>query len=346
MDPNGKVRIFTLFFFLALITFLTFELYAQREKQGIRFPLGIDPDALNVPEDNPITPEKVELGKMLYFDKRLSANGTVSCTTCHDPRKGFTDQLPVSQGMNQLTGTRNAPTVINSAFNLFHFWDGRAPSLEEQAKGPIGNPVEMAHTLEGAVKNVGEIEGYRPYFKAAFGTDEVTGDRIVQSIATFERTVLSGNSPWDRYVYNKDESALSDSAKRGLVLFEGKARCTQCHVGFNLSDGIFHNIGIGMDQPNPDLGRYVVTQEEKDKGAFKTPMLRDLLRTGPYMHDGSEKTLEEVVEYYDRGGNPNPWLDSKMQLLKLTDQEQGDLVEFLKSLEGDWKPVEEPQLPQ
>lgn len=322
------------------------SVYAEGEMHGIQFPLGLDAEVFQVPEDNPITPEKIELGKLLYFDKRLSKDGTVSCATCHDPKKGFTDQAQFSTGINGQLGDKNSPTVINSAYHFFQFWDGRAGSLEEQAKGPIENPIEMGNTHEGAVQNIAAIAGYRPYFQKAFGSEEVTIDKIAQAIATFERTVLSGNSAWDRYVYNKDESALSDAAKRGLALFEGKALCTKCHVGFNLTDGIFHNIGIGMEKENPDLGRFKVTKLEKDKGAFKTPILRDLLKTAPYMHDGSEKTLESVVEYYNRGGNSNPWLDSQMKPLNLSQEEKADLVEFLKSLEGDWTPIEEPVLPQ
>lgn len=325
---------------------LSFQTVAFSEDYEPKFPLGIDGDVFQVPDDNPMTTEKIELGKMLYFDKRLSKDASVSCATCHDPKKGFTDQAPVSTGMMEQKGTRNAPTVLNSAFNLFQFWDGRAPSLEEQAKGPIENPIEMGNTHELAVTNIKAITGYKPYFKAAFGDEEVTIDRIAQAIATFERTVLSGNSAWDKFIYGGDKSALSESAQRGLQLFEGKALCTKCHVGFNLTDNIFHNIGVGMDRENPDLGRYEVTKQEKDKGAFKTPGLRDLLRTAPYMHDGSQKTLEEVIEHYDKGGTPNPWLDIQMKPLGLTVQEKADLLAFMKSLEGDWTPVEEPTLPQ
>ena len=320
--------------------------YAEEAEYKPKFPLGVDPDVLMVPEDNSMTAEKVELGKLLYFDPRLSADGTISCATCHHPQKGFTDQAAVSTGIKGQKGDRSAPSVINSAFNYFQFWDGRAASLEEQAKGPIENPIEMGNTHDGSVANIKKISGYKPYFKAAFGDEEVTIDRIAKAIATFERTVLSGNSAWDKHVYNKDASALSESAKRGLVLFEGKALCTKCHVGFNLSDSQFHNIGVGLDKPNPDYGRYKVTNQEKDKGAFKTPILRDLLKTAPYMHDGSEKTLESVVEYYDKGGFPNPWLDPQMKPLGLTVQEKADLVEFLKSLEGDWTPEPEPKLPE
>jgi cytochrome c peroxidase len=313
-----------------------FNAMAGEQVQGVELPLGLDPDVFRVPEDNPITPQKIELGRLLYFDPRLSRDGTVSCATCHDPAKGFTDQLPVSTGIGGQKGTRSAPTVLNSAFSYFQFWDGRAPSLEEQAKGPVDNPIEMGNTHEGAVNAVSAIAGYKPHFRAAFGDETVTIDRIAKAIATFERTVLSGNSAWDRFVVLKDEAAMSESAKRGLALFEGKARCTQCHVGFTLSDSLFHNIGVGMKAAEPDAGRFKITGAEKDRGAFKTPTLRDLLRTAPYMHDGSMATLEDVVDFYDRGGEPNTWLDPKMQPLALSAGERADLLEFLKSLEGDW----------
>jgi cytochrome c peroxidase len=311
----------------------------------VKMPLGLDRDAFNVPADNPMTAAKVALGKLLYFDGRLSRDGTVSCATCHDPAKGFTDQAPVSTGVEGKKGTRSAPTVVNTAFNLFQFWDGRSPSLEEQAKGPIENPVEMATTHAVCVKKIAEVVGYKPLFRAAFGTEEVTIDRIAQAIASFERTVLSGNSAWDRYVAGQKD-ALSESAARGLELFEGKALCTRCHVGFNLTDGIFHNLGVGMKAAKPDLGRFVVTKAKEDTGAFKTPTLRDLQRTAPYMHDGSQATLEEVVDFYDRGGEPNPWLDVKVVKLGLSAQEKADLLAFLRSLEGDWKPEPPPALPK
>ena len=331
---------------LLFIAFAVSVYSFAEEKFEPVFPLGVDKDVFFVPGDNPMTKERVELGKMLYFDPRLSADGTVSCATCHDPQKGFTDQLSFSKGIRGQTGTRNAPTVVNSTFNAFQFWDGRAMTLEDQAKGPIANPVEMGNTHEGAVQNIANIAGYKKYFEGAYGDSTVTIDRIAQAIATFERTVLSGNSAWDKFTQNVDPSALSESAKRGLQLFEGKARCTQCHVGFNLSDSLFHNLGVSMSKENPDLGRYEITKQEADKGAFKTPILRDLLKTAPYMHDGSMKTLEEVIELYNKGGEPNPWLDKRMQALSLTDQEKQDLVDFMKSLEGDWQPEPPPQLPQ
>jgi cytochrome c peroxidase len=308
-------------------------------------PLGLDPDAMQIPENNKLSAAKIELGKMLYFDKRVSSDGSISCASCHEPTKGFTDQKAVSSGVSGKTGNRNAPTVINAAFLPFQFWDGRAPTLEEQAKGPIANPVEMASTLDICVQSIGKIPGYRPYFEKAFGDPVVNIDRIAQAIASYERTVLSGNSAWDRFV-DGDKTALSESAQRGLALFEGKALCTRCHVGFNLTDGLFHNLGVGMSAEKPDLGRYVVTEKEEDKGAFKTPTLRDLLKTAPYMHDGSLKTLEEVVELYVKGGEKNKWLDPKVVALDLTAQDKADLVAFMKSLEGDWKPDTAPALPQ
>jgi cytochrome c peroxidase len=304
-------------------------------------PLGLEP--IPVPDDNPMTMEKVNLGKQLYFDTRLSADDTVSCATCHHPSKGWTDQAPVSTGIDGQKGGRSAPTVINSAYALFQFWDGRSPTLEDQAKGPIENPIEMGEIHENVVKKLNAIPGYRSQFQNVFGTD-VTIDGIAKAIAAFERTVISGDSPFDRFQAG-DDAALSDAAKRGLDLFLDKAQCSQCHVGFNLSDGVFHNLGVGMDAEEPDMGRFVVTGEEKDKGAFKTPILRDLTKTAPYMHDGSEPTLEAVVEFYNRGGNANDWLDPKMLPLDLTDEEKADLVEFMKALDGNVEEVKAPALP-
>jgi cytochrome c peroxidase len=317
---------------------------AAAEEYEIHFPKGVDGSVLQIPDDNPMTAAKVELGKQLYFDARLSADGTVSCATCHDPTKGWTDQAPVSTGVGGKQGTRSAPTVLSSAFNYMQFWDGRAASLEEQALGPIENPVEMADKLDRVVPWINTVPGYVKQFEAVFG-GPATADRVAKAIAAFERTIYSGNSAYDRYTQDKDENALTPAAKRGLALFEGKARCTQCHVGFDLSDRVFHNLGVGMDKPEPDLGRYVVTKQDKDKGAFKTPILRDLLKTAPYMHDGSVKTLEEVIELYDIGGEDNPWLDPKMKPLELTDAEKADLLAFLKSLEGDTPIIAPPPLP-
>lgn len=310
-----------------------------------KIPLGLK--APDVPSDNPIGDAKVELGKRLYFDKRLSRDGTVACATCHDPKKGWTDQSPVSSGIRAQKGGRSAPTVLNSAYMEVQFWDGRAKSLEEQAKGPIANPVEMGFTHQEMVDRITGLEGYKPYFKKAFG-DEVIGiDRVAQAIASFERTVLTGNSPYDKWQAG-DKNAMSAAAVRGHALFNDpkKANCAICHDGFNFSDSDFHNLGVGMDAKKPDLGRWEVTKNEKDKGAFKTPTLRNLADTAPYMHDGSEKTLKDVVHFYNVGGRKNQWLDGRIHPLGLTPSEEDDLVAFLGALNGDKHVVEAPELPK
>jgi cytochrome c peroxidase len=308
-------------------------------------PLGLK--APDVPSDNALNDAKVALGKALYFDKRLSADGTVSCATCHDPAKGWTDQAPVSTGIRGQKGTRSAPTVLNAAYMEVQFWDGRAPSLEEQAKGPIANPIEMGNTHARAVKTLAGIKGYRPLFQAAFGDDAVDIDRVAKAIASFERTVLSGDSPYDRWQAG-DKTAMSESAARGFALFNSptKANCAICHDGFNFSDSDYHNLGVGLNAKNPDLGRFAVTKNPKDTGAFKTPTLRNLADTGPYMHDGSEKTLRGVVEFYNRGGEKNPHLDGRIHPLGLTPDEVADVAAFLDALNGDKVAVEAPALPE
>jgi len=311
----------------------------------VKVPLGL-PEDLNVPADNPLTPEKVMLGHMLYFDKRLSADGTVSCATCHDPAKGWSDGEPVSTGIKGQKGTRNAPTSINSTYMALQFWDGRGKNLEDQAAGPMTNPVEMGNANHQViVERIAKIPAYAELFQKAFGGPP-TKDRLVQAIASFERTVLSGNSKYDRF--NAGEAnALNESEKRGKDLFFGKAMCIVCHNGPNFSDSQFHNLGVGMSKPNPDLGRYTQTKAERDKGAFKTPTLRDVEKHAPYMHDGSQKSLEEVVEFYDQGGEANPQLDPLVRKLNLTPQEKADLVNFMKALNGNPYPtIAAPALPQ
>lgn len=313
-------------------------------------PLGLPP--IFWPEDNPYSAAKAELGRFLYFDKRLSSDGTVSCASCHEPSKAYTDQAPTSTGIGKQLGGRNAPTVINRAYALLQFWDGRAGSLEEQAKGPLANPLEMtsdrdanaAH--EAVIRRIKGIKGYQTLFRKAFGDDAIDLDRVAKSIATFERTILSGNAPYDRYQAG-DQTALTEAQIRGKDIFFKKAECDACHLGFNFSDESYMNIGIGMDKPVPDLGRYKVTGREEDKGAFKTPTLREIEHTAPYMHDGSLTTLEAVVEHYDKGGIKNPHLSDKMEPLLLTKQEKADLVAFLKALSGEgWQHVQEPKADQ
>jgi cytochrome c peroxidase len=298
----------------------------------LQLPSGVLPPV--IPADNPITTEKVELGQKLYFDPRLSGDDTVSCATCHNPLHAFAEPRPVSIGVGGKAGARNAPTVLNAAFLQEQFWDGRAPTLEEQAKGPLTNKVEMAMPDHDSVaKKVARIPEYPPLFEKAFGDDQVTIDRVVQAIASFERTLITLDAPIDRFLAG-DPGAISAEAKRGWDLFNGKARCNTCHghVGaFPLfTDEQYHNLGVGTD-----AGRFGVTKEAKDTGAFKTPHLRNVAKTAPYMHDGSEPTLAAVIEFYDRGGNANPHLDGGMRPLGLTAQEKADLVALLETFTSD-----------
>jgi cytochrome c peroxidase len=313
----------------------------------IQVPLGLNKFNLEIPADNPMTVEKVALGRLLYFDKRLSIDDTISCATCHAPESAFAEAKKTSVGVHGQVGARNAPTVINRVFSTVQFWDGRAPSLEEQAKGPVVNPIEMAMpSHDFIVEKISKIEGYKPLFQRAFGSDAITINHVAKAIAAFERTVLSGSSPYDKFE-SGDQAALSEVAKRGFDVFENKAACRKCHSGFNFTDEKFHNLGVGWDPKEKrlkDEGRFAVTKNEQDKGAFKTPTLREIAKTAPYMHDGGLATLEEVVELYNKGGEKNPYLDKDIKPLNLTKQEKADLVEFLKSLSGEgWQQAKAPE---
>lgn len=311
----------------------------------LQVPPGLRPPS--IPDDNPLTEAKVELGKKLYFDKRLSSDNTVSCASCHDPAKGWSNGERFATGVDGQQGGRSAPTIVNAAYYRLQFWDGRAELLEGQALGPIENPIEMNLPLDKMVERLSQIEGYKPLFKDAFGDEKVTQERVAKAIASFERTVLAGDAPYDRFKAG-DESALSEAAQRGRKLFFGKANCSACHAGPNFSDGGFHNVGVGIDDEEPDVGRHSVSSLEGDRGSFKTPSLRDIARTAPYMHDGRFATLEEVVDYYDKGGTANPQLDEEIFKLDLTEQEKADLVAFLKEgLTSEVYPeVEPPELPE
>lgn len=304
---------------------------------------GLDPEMAHVPEDNPVTKAKVELGRLLYFDPRTSRDGTISCASCHSPELGWSDKGPTSTGMGGQKGTRRAPPSFNRLFSTHQFWDGRAASVEEQAKGPIENPIEHGFTHKELEERFSRIEEYAPLFAEAFGDPKVTIDRFAKAVASFERTVIAGNSPFDKWQAG-DEDAVSEAAKRGHEVFLGVGRCAVCHSGPTFTDEQFHNLGVGMDAEEPDLGRYEVTKQERDKGAFKTPTLRNLSARAPYMHDGSEETLEAVVEFYVRGGNKNEHLDPLMSPLELTDQQKSDLVAFMKSLDGPTTEVDVPDV--
>ncbi len=311
-----------------------------RDEAGT-IPLGLVPRIW--PVDNPYNEEKAELGRLLYYDTRLSADNTISCGSCHHPEYGFTDGAPVSTGIRGQEGGRSAPTVINRAYSVEQFWDGRARTLEDQAKGPIENPIEMGNTHEKVVANLKSVNGYREKFRQVFGTEDFNIDHVASAIATFERTIISGNSAFDKFRAG-DRNALTEAARRGMDLFFNQVKCNQCHFGINFTDGSFVNIGIGMNRRNPDLGRYLVTKRDSDRGAFKAPTLRDIGRTAPYMHDGSLVSLDEVVEFYDKGGISNEYLDERMVPLNLSDQEKSDLVEFLKSLNGQgWEHAHPPE---
>ena len=315
---------------------------AQKRSSTPKEPAGLAP--IIWPADNPYSPEKAELGRMLYFDNRISADASVSCATCHDPKFGFADGQPVSTGIRGQKGGRSAPTVINRAYSLAQFWDGRAATLEDQAVGPMANPIEMGNNHTTVVSTLRGIQGYKPLFRKAFGDEEITLDRVAKAIATFERTIVSGNAPYDRYRAG-DRKALSEAQVRGMKVYFDKAKCDQCHEGVNFTSNMFANIGVGMSKAKPDVGRFEVTKNPSDWGSFKTPTLREIEHTGPYMHDGSLKTLAEVVEYYDKGGEPNKNLDSRIKPLRLTAQDKSDLVEFLKALSGTgWQHVKAPAI--
>lgn len=315
------------------------------EVDGMKVPdIGLLPSIVPIPSTNLNYKAKVRLGEQLYFDGRLSKNGAVSCAFCHIPDAGFADPRQFSFGVGGKKGNRQAPTVFNTAFNPTQFWDGRVSSLEEQAIGPIENPVEMAETHENVVAKLNKIKGYRSQFRAVFGTD-VSLQGIAEAIAAFERTIISTNSAFDKYIKG-DKNAMGEEAVRGMALFKGKARCILCHNGPNFTDNQFHNLGVPQVGPlKEDLGRYNVTKRERDKGAFKTPTLRSIAETAPYMHDGVFTTLEEVVEFLDAGGAPNPHLSPLMKPLNLTKQDKTDLIAFLKALSGATTPFEMPELP-
>lgn len=325
--------------------------------------LGLPP--LTIPADNPQSLEKIALGKRLFNDKRFSADSSISCASCHLPDKAFTDGLPAARGLKGQLGTRNAPTIVNAAFFETLFLDGRADSLEAQVLGPMINTIE--HGLPDQQLIVDLIRQDRSYIEAfskafAIHADGINISHVTKAIASYERTLISGDSLFDRYLFGKDHSVLSTSAERGLTIFKNKGNCVTCHeISWNnvlFTDNRFYNIGVGfkhltpvLDEfiasinqgNNPDgfpltalqrseLGRFNVTKDLADVGKFKTPSLRNIALTAPYMHDGSMKTLEEVIEHYDKGGDKNRFIDTKIFLLHLTQQEKQDLVAFMKAL--------------
>lgn len=314
----------------------------------LEVPLGL-PD-VPVPEDNPMTLEKIELGKMLYFDPRLSIDGSISCATCHDPDLGYSNAASKAAGVNHAVGGANTPTVLNVAYSKFQFWDGREPTLEAQAGGPMTAPVEMAGIPVEIVQTLNKVPEYRALSMAAFG-EYLSFKNIAKAIATFERTILAGNSPFDKFYYGGEKDAISEAAKRGKVIFDdpNKGNCKKCHTytktdGY-FSDNMFHNVGVGMNKEKPDVGRYGVTKKKEDMGRQKTPTLRNNRDTAPYFHDGSTYSLREACQIC-LTGIPNDNLDPEYKTKrKLTEKEMDDLVEFMHALNGELPIFAKPAIP-
>jgi cytochrome c peroxidase len=303
-------------------------------------PLGLP--AVMWPADNPYSPARVELGWYLFFDPRMS-NGSVSCATCHPPAHAFAGGDPPEVGVTKTTLRRRAPTLINRAYGRSQFYDGRAVTLEDQVHFPVSAKDEMGSSPEAAAAAIAGIAGYGPLFQRAFGDPQVTFQRIAQAIASFERTILSGNSPYDRYVHG-DKNSLTPQAKRGMEIFERTGECSECHKGFNFSDEKFASLGIGPDEEPPDLGLAGITGKRRDEGKFKVPTLREVAHTGPYMHDGRFKTLDDVLDFYRKGGRPSRQLDSRVAPFFLDAPAKADLKAFLESLSGEgWQQIKAPE---
>jgi cytochrome c peroxidase len=282
----------------------------------LRVPLGLDL-YMPVPESNPLTPAKIALGRRLFFDKRLSRDGTLSCVSCHGPQRAFSDGRAVARGIHGAEGTRNAPALINRGYGRSFFWDGHAASLEQQALEPILNPIELGLTEPELERRMG--------MKVA---------DVTAALASYVRTIRSGDSRFDRYTAGRRD-ALSDLEKAGLALFRGKGGCNTCHIGPNFTDEQFHNTGVAWREDRfVDPGRFAMSANPRERGAFKTPTLREIARTAPYMHDGSLATLEDVIDFYSRGGRPNPNLDAEIRPRNFTPEEERTLLAFLRSLTG------------
>ncbi|HEY0730346.1 MAG TPA: cytochrome c peroxidase [Pyrinomonadaceae bacterium] len=300
-------------------------------------------EAMVIPADNPMTPEKVALGRQLFFDERLSADGSRSCYTCHVCEKGLTDGLPKAVGALNKQLPRSSPTLWNIGYHKEFYWDGRSPSLEKQALA-AWTGANMSAKADEIVAKLNALEGYKTQFQKVFQSD-ATPDNVVKAIAAYERTIISGNTAWDRWRAG-DQQAISQSAWRGWHIFQA-IKCNNCHDGVLFTDQQYHNVGIGMDQKEPDGGRANATKKPEDTGAFKTPTLRDIAKSAPYFHDGSAQTLEEAVDIMLAGGKPNQYLDTKnLQPHKLLPEQREDLLNFLRSLTVDDCNLTKPPLPQ
>jgi len=310
----------------------------------IKAPLGLPP--VPYPSDNPPTADEIALGRRLFYDTSLSKDDSLACASCHNPMFRFADARERSIGVGGSLGRRHAPTLLNVAYAQRLFWDGRAPSLETQVLSPMADPLEMNQAHEASIAKLRQKAEYKVLFQRAFGTGDITLDRVEKALAGFERTLLCGNSPFDRYQYQGQKDALTPVQIRGLAVFTDPHRgnCSSCHTigaaSALFTDGQFHNTGegVGDEEEFTDTGRFEVTKSDADKGAFKTPTLRDVAVSGPYMHDGKLKTLKEIVDFYAGRGNSNPNLDKRMTAITLTGTDRSDLVEFMKSLTGEIPP--------
>jgi cytochrome c peroxidase len=299
-------------------------------------------EPMAIPADNPMTPEKVALGRQLFFDERLSVDGTKSCYSCHVCEHGLTDGLPKAIGAGNKQLPRSSPTLWNIGYHKEFYWDGRSASLEKQALA-AWTGANMGAKADEIVAKLNALEGYKAQFQKVFSGD-ATPDNVVKAIAAFERTIISGNTAWDRWKAG-DNTAINQSAWRGWNIFQS-IKCNNCHAGVLFTDQQYHNVGIGMDAKEPDVGRFKVTNKPEDTGAFKTPTLRDIANTAPYFHDGSAKTLEEAVDTMLAGGKPNEHLDKKnLEVHKVLPEQREDLLNFLRSLSVDCK-LTKPPLPQ
>ncbi len=338
--------------FVALTVILNVSVVAQQKPApAAQFPEISGYEPMKIPADNPMTAAKVELGRQLYYDARLSGDGTKACYSCHVKEKGLTDGLAKAQAPYGQIVPRSAPTMWNIGYHSEWYWDGRAKTLEAQARaawagvnmGAIGR--DGKPSVDDIAAKLNKLPGYRTQFQAVFNSD-VTADGISKALAAFMRTIVANNSKWIRF-REGDQKALSAAAQRGWKIFDGKARCANCHSGLLLTDLQYHNAGIGMDEKEPDLGRHRVTNQERDKGAFKTPTLMDVGKSAPYFHNGSVATLEEAVDLMLAGGKDNPWLDTAnlRPAITLTRRERADLLAFLRSLDAQYT-ITAPKLPQ
>ena len=338
--------------YLLVLTLLIALVLACRSQNTASFTPEVEPlpaplttyEPMVIPADNPMTPEKVALGRQLFFDERLSIDGSKSCYSCHLCENGLTDGLPKAIGPGNKTLKRSSPTLWNIGYHKEFYWDGRSPTLEKQAMAAwVGGNMAVGDKQAEVVARINALQGYKSQFQQVFQSD-ATADNIMKAIAAYERTIISGNTPWDRYRAG-DQTAISESAFRGWNIFQ-TIKCNQCHDGVLFTDQQYHNVGIGMDQPNPDMGRFDATKKPEDTGAFKTPTLRDIAKSAPYFHDGSAKTLEEVVDIMLAGGKPNQYLDTKnLQPQRVLPEQREDLLNFLRSLTVDCT-LKKPPLPQ